>query len=235
MFIYHFCLFAQNRKHLFPIQHPVCSYVGYFFRRLYTYLYLNQYIYIVPVSLEWNSYFSTSMKINNVTTRKYYTTILSKDCMSWIYKLNSCTSWGTTQWSNEKGQKDKQWSIKDTHKTKDRVTSKTNPTFPGSPWWFLFIDLTVYQCMRKMNLNLFYDFSNLVYLYRTVIIYSAFYDTQEGTVCMLMLSRLPHGVPVFCHWLYLISLKTRGSQEPVIAHLVFNLTSKVDRKWGCYT
>ena len=24
--------------------------------------------------------------------------------------------------------------------------------------------------------------------------------------------------------------KTRGSQEPVIAHLVFNLTSKVDRK-----
>ena len=26
--------------------------------------------------------------------------------------------------------------------------------------------------------------------------------------------------------------KTRGSQEPVIAHLVFNLTSKVDRKWG---
>ena len=30
-------------------------------------------------------------------------------------------------------------------------------------------------------------------------------------------------------------LKIRGSQEPVIAHLVFNLTSKVDRKWGCYT
>ena len=28
---------------------------------------------------------------------------------------------------------------------------------------------------------------------------------------------------------------TRGSQEPVIAHLVFNLTSKVDRKWDCYT
>ena len=27
-------------------------------------------------------------------------------------------------------------------------------------------------------------------------------------------------------------IKTRGSQEPVIAHLVFNLTSKVDRKWG---
>ena len=27
---------------------------------------------------------------------------------------------------------------------------------------------------------------------------------------------------------------TRGSQEPVIADLVFNLTSKVDRKWGCY-
>jgi hypothetical protein len=26
--------------------------------------------------------------------------------------------------------------------------------------------------------------------------------------------------------------ETRGSQEPVIAHLVFNLTSKVDRKWG---
>jgi len=29
--------------------------------------------------------------------------------------------------------------------------------------------------------------------------------------------------------------KTRGSQEPVIAHLVFNLTSKVDSIWGCYT
>ena len=27
---------------------------------------------------------------------------------------------------------------------------------------------------------------------------------------------------------------TRDSQ-PVIAHLVFNLTSKVDRKWECYT
>ena len=32
-----------------------------------------------------------------------------------------------------------------------------------------------------------------------------------------------------------LALKTRGSQEPVIAHLVFNLTSKVDRKWGYYT
>ena len=30
------------------------------------------------------------------------------------------------------------------------------------------------------------------------------------------------------------SIKTRGSQEPVIAHLVFNLTSKVDRKWGLH-
>ena len=29
--------------------------------------------------------------------------------------------------------------------------------------------------------------------------------------------------------------ETRGSQEPVITHLVFNLTSKVNRKWGCYT
>ena len=32
-----------------------------------------------------------------------------------------------------------------------------------------------------------------------------------------------------------INKKTRGSQEPVIAHLVFNLTSKVDRKWECHT
>ena len=31
-FIYHFCLFAQNRLHLFPIRHPVGSYVGYFVR-----------------------------------------------------------------------------------------------------------------------------------------------------------------------------------------------------------
>jgi hypothetical protein len=30
-------------------------------------------------------------------------------------------------------------------------------------------------------------------------------------------------------------LQTRGPQEPVIAHLVFNFTSKVNRKWGCYT
>jgi hypothetical protein len=28
------------------------------------------------------------------------------------------------------------------------------------------------------------------------------------------------------------SITIRGSQEPVIVHLVFNLTSKVDRKWG---
>jgi hypothetical protein len=27
-------------------------------------------------------------------------------------------------------------------------------------------------------------------------------------------------------------LEAPGFQEPVIAHLVFNLTSKVDRKWG---
>jgi hypothetical protein len=42
-----------------------------------------------------------------------------------------------------------------------------------------------------------------------------------------------------CHWNNNSSSKkkkeTRGSQEPVIAHLVFNLTAKVDRKWGCYT
>ena len=30
----------------------------------------------------------------------------------------------------------------------------------------------------------------------------------------------------------IIKIKTRGSQEPVIAHLVFNLTSKVDRNGG---
>jgi hypothetical protein len=41
----------------------------------------------------------------------------------------------------------------------------TNPTFPGSLQWLLNICLTVYQCMRKMNLNLFYDFSNLVYFW----------------------------------------------------------------------
>ena len=34
---------------------------------------------------------------------------------------------------------------------------------------------------------------------------------------------------------YVYIKKTRGSQEPVIAHLVFNVTSKVDRKWGYYT
>jgi hypothetical protein len=33
----------------------------------------------------------------------------------------------------------------------------------------------------------------------------------------------------------IVLIKIRGSQEPVIARLVFNLTSKVDRKWGCYT
>ena len=40
----------------------------------------------------------------------------------------------------------------------------------------------------------------------TVIMYSTFYYTQEGTVGIVMLSRLPHGVPVFCLCLYLISL-----------------------------
>ena len=30
-------------------------------------------------------------------------------------------------------------------------------------------------------------------------------------------------------------MATKGSQEPVIAHLVFNLRSKVNRKWGGYT
>ena len=33
-----FCLFVQNRQHLFPIPHPVGSQVGYFFRRLYIYI-----------------------------------------------------------------------------------------------------------------------------------------------------------------------------------------------------
>jgi hypothetical protein len=37
-FIYRFCLFVQNRWHLIPIQHPVGSYVGYFFRRLCIYV-----------------------------------------------------------------------------------------------------------------------------------------------------------------------------------------------------
>jgi hypothetical protein len=46
---------------------------------------------------------------------------------------------------------DKQWSTKDSHKPKYRVTSNTNPTCPGSLQWLLYIDLTVYQCMRKMN------------------------------------------------------------------------------------
>jgi hypothetical protein len=33
-------------------------------------------------------------------------------------------------------------------------------------------------------------------------------------------------------WRLLVWNWTRSSQKPVIAHLVFNLTSKVDRKWG---
>jgi hypothetical protein len=37
--------------------------------------------------------------------------------------------WQTTQWPNEKGQKDKQWSTKHTHKTNDRVTQ--NPLKTG--------------------------------------------------------------------------------------------------------
>ena len=32
-----------------------------------------------------------------------------------------------------------------------------------------------------------------------------------------------------------ISEMVKDKLEPVITHLVFNLTSKVDRKWGCYT
>jgi hypothetical protein len=38
----------------------------------------------------------------------------------------------TTQWPKEKVQKDKQWSIKHTHKTKDRVTR--TPLKPGVNW-----------------------------------------------------------------------------------------------------
>ena len=41
---------------------------------------------------------------------------------------------------------------------------------------------------------------------------------------------------VLSKWLKICSvMKIRGSHDPVIAHLVFNLTSKVDRKWGSYT
>ena len=31
------------------------------------------------------------------------------------------------------------------------------------------------------------------------------------------------------------SLKNRGFQEPMITHIVFNLTSELYRKWGCRT
>jgi hypothetical protein len=94
------------------------------------------------------------------------------------YSHVACTSWGKLKWyiqasyntfrscwTNEKGQQDKQWSTKDSHKTKYRVTSNTNPTCTGSLQWLLCIDLNVYQCMRKMKLNLFYDFSSLVYFW----------------------------------------------------------------------
>jgi hypothetical protein len=48
--------------------------------------------------------------------------------------------------------------------------------------------------------------------------------------------KLFNGIPTSIQGFFLRnSMETRGSQEPVIAHLVFNLTSKVDRKWGCYT
>jgi hypothetical protein len=46
--------------------------------------------------------FSTSIKIFNVTTRKYYTTILSKACMSLTLQVKyshvGCTSWGKLKW-----------------------------------------------------------------------------------------------------------------------------------------
>ena len=44
-----------------------------------------------------------------------------------------------------------------------------------------------------------------------------------------------HKINSLCTFHKMQKLKTRGYQEPVIAHLVFNLTSKVNRKWGCYT
>jgi hypothetical protein len=44
-----------------------------------------------------------SMKINNVTTRKYYATILFKDCMSLILQVKyfhvACTSWDKLKWN----------------------------------------------------------------------------------------------------------------------------------------
>jgi hypothetical protein len=36
-------LFVCTESYLFPIRHPVGSYVGYFFRRLYIYIYIHRY------------------------------------------------------------------------------------------------------------------------------------------------------------------------------------------------
>jgi hypothetical protein len=52
---------------------------------------------------------------------------------------------------------------------------------------------------------------------------------SQGIVCRLFALLLKN------KYIFQYHNKTRGSQEPIIAHLVFNLTSKVDRKWGCYT
>ena len=62
----------------------------------------------------------------------------------------------TTQWPKEKVQKDKQWSIKHTHKTKDRVTrTLLKPELnAGAPEWkkgINFLNITTFVNIFQEN------------------------------------------------------------------------------------
>jgi hypothetical protein len=65
--------------------------------------------------------------------------------------------------------------------------------------------------------------------------YSTLLYERKTRIPVGEIKKWQENVKPFPFYINLQTKKTRGSQEPVIAHLVFNLTSKVDRKWGRYT
>ena len=101
---------------------------------------------------------------------------------------------------------------------KARYNCKDHPSPKPDPHCQVWVSLAVFQ---KKDLNV--TSTNLHYIPQTITYHKLYGDhlTTESKPQTLS------AIDAYCI--------TRGSQEPVIAHLVFNLTSKVDRKWGCYT
>jgi hypothetical protein len=100
----------------------------------------------MPISLDCNSKTLLTINIQHEYTFKaiaFYSHVLDRNAISNIYLTLKCLK-RNVFYINENNQ---------------RYNKKILYQ------WLLYIDLTVYQCMRKMNLNLFYDFSNLVYIW----------------------------------------------------------------------